>query len=161
MIFLRRKITVFVVISLFMGTAILISMNGSGIAAKNYVDAGTAAEVAEAKIFQLGKFADFSICGESTVYDNGGALFHVLYLKPRGYVVVSADFSLPPVIAYSFTSNFSVGKSALTDILRADIALRMKNIHNLPYRVIEDRKLMWKGMLNGNAATANFEQWPP
>jgi len=161
MIFLRRKITVFVVISLFMGTAILISMNGSGIAAKNYVDAGTAAEVAEAKIFQLGKFADFSICGESTVYDNGRVLFHVFYLEPKGYVVTSANFSLPPVIAYSFNSNFPEGKSALTDILRADIALRMKNIHNLPYRVIEDRKLMWKGMLNGNAATANFEQWPP
>jgi len=157
----KGKIIVFVVIALFIGTAILTSINGTGIAATDYVSIGTASKAAELKIAQFGKSDDFSICGESTVYDNGRALFHVFYLEPKGYVVTSANFSLPPVIAYSFNSNFPEGQNALMDMLRSDISLRLKNIHNLPSHVIEGRKLMWKGMLNGNAATANFEQWPP
>lgn|GEM_PF-2960393 len=159
----KVKIIVFAVVALFMGTAILTSINGTGIDA-NYVCIETAAKAAEAKIAELGKSDDFSICGESAIYDNGRALFYIFHLQPRGYVVTSANLALPPVIAYSFTSDFSGGQNVLIDMLKADITLRIKNIQNLPSDIIESRKQMWKGMLNPKnvyKAEINFEQWPP
>ena len=156
-----RKTTVFFVIAIFFITAFL-QINGSGIATKSDVDIKTAANVAQAKISQLGK-GDFSISGKTAFYEGEKPLFYVFHLRPRGYVVTSADLALPPVIAYSFQSNFSEGQNVLMDILKADISLRLKNIDNLPDHVIEDRKQMWKSVLNPkneNAASINFEQWP-
>lgn len=156
----KGKVIVFVVIALFFGSGVLASINGT-YSDSNHVDIDTATRAAEAKIAEFGKSNDFSICGETTVCDGGEKLFYVFHLKPAGYVVTSADFALPPVIAYSFKSNFSEGKNALTDMLKADINLRLKNIQNLPTHVIEERKQMWKGVLSGNITALNFEQWPP
>ena len=33
-------------------------------------------------------------------------LFYVFELNPPGYLIVTGSYDLPPVIAYSFTSNF-------------------------------------------------------
>ena len=156
-----RKTTVFFVIAIFFITAFL-QINGSGIATKSDVDIKTAANVAQAKIFQLGK-GDFSISGKTAFYEGEKPLFYVFHLQPRGYVVVSADFFLPPVIAYSFRSNFYEGRNMLGDMLSADISLRLKNIHYLPGIVIDERKKMWKSMLNfkNDGMKNNFEQWPP
>ena len=153
------KVLVFAVVALFFGTT-SINITDSH---SDYVSYETAARAANAKIALLGQSGNFSVINENSIAGKDGrTLFYVFDLKPEGYFVASADFGLPPVIAYSFTANFSGNgrHNILLQMLTSDISLRLENIRNLPESVIEDRKAMWDRLLNGNAE-GNFQQWPP
>jgi len=81
----------------------------------------SASKVANTKLSQLEKSDDFSINTTTETYRNNGneILFYVFDLQPQGYIVVSSDSNLPPVIAYSFTDNF------WSDIPEDNILLQM------------------------------------
>ena len=87
-------------------------------------------------------------------------------LAPDGYIVVTANTDLLPVVAYSFENNFRLEGSAqniLVEILSADIKLRLNNISVLPEAMILKRNNHWERYLTGNIYDnrATFEQWPP
>jgi hypothetical protein len=78
--------------------------------------------------------------------------------------VVSGSLNLPPIIAYSFTSNFQDGTNAnpLYDMLFADITLRLENVQKLPKKIIQERYLEWNSYIEENPIViGRFEQWPP
>ncbi len=166
----RRKILVFAAVALFFGAGTVTFIDGIGSSSVQLcrpIGLETAARVVNAKLVQLEKSDDFSIGSETKIFDdNGRILFYVFDLNPRGYVVTSADFDLPPVIVYSFTSNFS-GNGAhniLLNMLKSDIRLRYEGIPYLPECVIESRNLLWNVLMNektGNLGNGNFQQWPP
>jgi len=48
-----------------------------------------------------------AVLSYTAVADNGQAAFYVFGLQPRGFVIVSADDRMKPILAYSTESNFT------------------------------------------------------
>ena len=66
--------------------------------------------------------------------DNKVLVAYIMELDPKGYVVISVDTDIEPVIAYSFRCNFSmeeVPQNALLHILRVDLMNRIEKIKQL------------------------------
>jgi len=67
------------------------------------------------------------------LYDVAGqkTLGYVFKLEPKGYLVVSIDTQLRPVVAYSYTSDFpweAVPQNLLLSMLRLDMAYRLEAV---------------------------------
>jgi len=75
-------------------------------------------------------------------------LAYVYELDPVGYVVVTADTDLPPVIAYSLHSDFCwepAESNILLDLLRRDLSLRMEALDH--------------GCVSAKACARNASSW--
>ena len=163
-----KKIFVFLVIGLFLAANILPTINGLEITRiKNdadYIRIDVATQIAYATLDELHKNS-FSIAKSVVQMNNmGDPLFYVFDLTPQGYLVVSASYDLPPVIAYSFSCDFKYGtpKNPLCEMLIADITARLGNLEKLPIRIVQERHLQWDSYIQNNVvASGNFEQWPP
>ncbi|MFZ4706010.1 MAG: C10 family peptidase [Bacteroidales bacterium] len=130
------------------------------------VDYQQAKTAASNKLISLQKSEWFNINDhENRFIDSGGnSLFYIFELNPAGYMAVSADNDLPPVIAYSFTNGAGVldnEANTLIRMLKADLTLRLHNIHNLPPNIIEDRRNDWEALLASNSYKKPLQQWPP
>ncbi|MBL7104149.1 MAG: C10 family peptidase [Bacteroidales bacterium] len=133
------------------------------------VDFQTARKAAHQKLFELSKAGILSIKNDKNIYYNkeGKALFYIFELNPSGYIVVTGDTDLPPVIAYSFENDYQLTGSQeniLIKLLISDIKLRLKNIDNLPDKIIQQRNNDWQGLLNEEIIKKSsdlFQQWPP
>jgi hypothetical protein len=162
-----QKISVFVV-GVFLCASIFPTMTGSEFEVPqdddHTITIDVAKKVATAKLLELGKI-DFLIIESTEISnENGETLFHIFNLNPQGYLVVTASYDLPPVIAYSFTSNFPmyIDTNPLYQMLYADITLRLENIEIVSEQIIEERHLQWDTYSKGNPVTSGrFEQWPP
>ncbi|MFC1887577.1 C10 family peptidase [Candidatus Cloacimonadota bacterium] len=125
----------------------------------------TCTQVAENKLIQLGRSGEFSIINVVQINDqqDEAAIFYVFQLDPEGYIVVSAETDLPPVIAYSFSSSFfDVGSgNVLLNMLKTDIQLRLNNVSILPDEIISARNGSWLQILDETDRNDRFEQWPP
>jgi hypothetical protein len=123
-----------------------------------------AAQVAKAKLQDLDK-TDFTIVESKEIINEvGKSLCFIFSLNPNGYIVIPASYDLPPVIAYSFTSNFQnyADENPLYDMLYADLTLRLDNLDLIPTGLIEERHHQWDSYLQGSpVTTGRFEQWPP
>jgi hypothetical protein len=163
-----KKTLALVVIVLFLGAGIVPTMNGNEIriiADDNHaIGIDDATRVASAKLHDLDKI-DFSITESTRITnDKGEPLFYVFDLNPQGYLVVSASYDLPPIIAYSFTCNFQDKANAnpLYNMLCADITLRLENIQKLPENIIRERRILWNSYVKESIVPCrDFEQWPP
>jgi len=167
LLILKKTLTL-VIIGLFFGAGVLPTIKGNEIKIisndNDMIGIGIATRIASAKLDNLNKI-DFSITESTAITnDKGKPLFYVFDLTPQGYLVVSASYYLPPVIAYSFTSNFQNGinENPLYDLLFADITLRLENVQKLPEKIIQERRLHWDSYVEENPVfSGNFEQWPP
>ena len=163
-----RKILVLILIGGLLGAGMTPIINGNQIRISDnksaFIGLNTATKVVQAKLYELDK-TDFSVI-KSTQINNeqGKTLFYVYNLIPQGYIVVSGSYNLPPVIAYSFTSNFFIYNDAnpLYSMLFSDITLRLENIQKLPEKIIQERHLQWDSYrIENPIASSGFEQWPP
>jgi hypothetical protein len=133
------------------------------------VDKLTAHRIASGKIRSLDKFREYSIVANGFEYSNesGDNLLFYFRMEPTGYVVISADDCLPPVVAYSFEDKLPEiipEGNPLLSLLVADLSLRMENLKFLPASVIANRKNTWKQLeLVSVKGKSNplFQQWPP
>ncbi len=132
------------------------------------IDIDSALKVANMKLFELGKSDMFYIKNSQEINGyNKKILFFLFNLYPQGFIIVSGDSSLPPVLYYSFTSSIfdnNFNDNILVDILKSDIELRLKNIENLPLDIIQNRQNQWNNFLtvgHMDLINTNFEQWPP
>ena len=66
-----------------------------------------------------------------TFNDNaGGALYHVVYLDPSGFVVVSGDDSVEPIIAFASHGRFNPSAdNPLGALIAGDVPLRVAQAH--------------------------------
>jgi len=122
-------------------------------------------EIANKRLEQLGKLNEYSISNSSEILTQDGenVLFYVFELHPKGYIVTTSESNLPPIIAYSYNSNFydEENGNILMNMLKTDISLRLENIPNLPKEVISKRNEAWLKILVSNIEKNRFEQWPP
>ncbi|MCD4820325.1 MAG: C10 family peptidase [Candidatus Cloacimonetes bacterium] len=128
------------------------------------VDSEQSLKIAQNKLKQLSEI-NYSVANDrNTIKDEKGNILSYIYtLIPQGYIVVSADTNLPPVIAYSFTSNFYEESSGniLENFVKNDVSLRLKNIPNLPKSMLTERNQAWEELMNNTRSKDRFEQWPP
>jgi hypothetical protein len=123
-----------------------------------------ATKVALTKLFELNKKGFSLLCSHQINDENQNPLFYAFELDPQGYLIVTASFNLPPVIAYSFTNDYrmNTNRNPLFELLYADVTLRLKNIQLMPNDILEKRHHQWDSYLKGNPIdTGSFEQWPP
>ena len=156
---------VLTVILLFLGVNAAYAISENKFFDEHRIKIESAIRVANTKLSQLGKSDSFFI--EDTIQvcsDDGSVLFYLFNLQPQGYIAVSADYDLPPVIAYSFTNNFNIDDSRgnILQMLKTDIELRLKNVPSLPENVIESRNLLWDELSRKTELSSKtFQQWPP
>lgn len=114
---------------------------------------------------QFNPFNDNQILSQQTITDNEGSILayqHDLY--PRGYIIVTNDLSLPPVIAYSFTSDYTHPEqdiNPLQEILIADLRGRYEYIPDMDTEQKNQNREKWDALLSGAQDRNGFEQWPP
>lgn len=91
-------------------------------------------------------------------------LAYIFELLPCGYIITSADDNLPPVIAYSYTSNCrNAGEesSILLDIVKSDLELRLNTLDLIPLEHKAMNNIQWEEIINGLLPGTLLEQWPP
>ncbi len=89
------------------------------------------------------------------------ALAYVFELEPLGYMVVSADDLLPPVIAWSLTSSFGDAENRiLAELITADLANRLEAAALYSEELVQKLKSEWETSEAGTALRST-EQWPP
>jgi len=162
-------ILVILILNILLGACVFQSTSGNKINYINrtYVGFESATKVAYQKLLQLEK-TDYTLADSITIKTNEGIpLFYIFNLQPQGYMVVTANYDLPPVIAYSFSSNFQIDdfeNNIFIELIKADLELRLQNIPMLPDAVIIERHNLWETFLSEKSELKvwqNFEQWPP
>jgi hypothetical protein len=125
------------------------------------IDIETARSVAKSQIDLAGKGKEVTLKNITAIGDSNLVCFYAVDLNPAGYIIVTADDNLPPVIAYSFQDNLdSEGK--FIAILKNDIAKRLAGIHLLSSETIDKRRLQWESLGDSSYNTMRlFQQWPP
>ncbi|MBD3285141.1 PKD domain-containing protein [candidate division WOR-3 bacterium] len=140
------------------------------------VNPGTAAQVAEVKTgvinytFDEAKvsISNFRLAGSTPdpLYsDDNELLAWVFDLAPEGFIVVTGNTDLVPVIAYSTHGSFPWDEdpnNIMLYMLRTDIDMRMSARDALPHERIEENHLQWEEYLSGNILElAPGDSWPP
>jgi len=97
---------------------------------------------------------EYSILGIKTLKDaNGKILAYVLDLSPEGYIVISPDTDIRPVIAYSFTGK-CVLKDTPQNIFLHLVTRSMKNalavLTKIPPKLKEQNHLLWDQYAKGD-----------
>ncbi len=85
-------------------------------------------------------------------------LAYVYLLQPQGFIVVSAETDLPPVIAYSEEGSYKTDGDGglLEDMIRTDLSLRLAAMTEESAGSARQR---WAEI--SQEARDDFEQWPP
>ncbi len=164
------KVTIYIAIILVIGASIVPIINGNIIFTnefgQHHISFESSLKVANNRLIQLDK-SDYSIKDFEVITDEEKSLLYIFNLKPQGYIIVSTNYNLPPVIAYSFSNNFQKVDNENDNILmflKTDMKYRLDNIPNLPVDIIKNRQLLWDEFLTTNTGgllNKDFQQWPP
>jgi hypothetical protein len=123
-----------------------------------------AQRAASITLHELGK-NDFSIIESLQMQNqNNTPLFYVFILNPDGYVVVSASYNLPPIVAYSFTNTFGkdTETNPLFDLISADLTHRLTYNDLVPETLVIEWHHEWDLYKAGKTVPRErLEQWPP
>jgi hypothetical protein len=106
-----------------------------------------------------------SIVSHRELVTENALLAHIFDFYPTGYLIVSASYSLPPVIAYSAESQFGglSKENPLHQLLTADLGKRYAYAEMTISDYAERNRLKWESFLTNDMMKANndrFEQWP-
>jgi hypothetical protein len=96
---------------------------------------------------------------------HGNLLAFAFDLEPTGYLIVSAETELPPVIAYSFESGFGElnTENPLYSLIINDLNKKITKIDALGQGWATKNESAWNVILAGDPGKAGeplFEQWP-
>jgi hypothetical protein len=127
------------------------------------VSSSTAMSAAQRQLSRMNLSIQYTISNSETIKNNTTVLGFVYSLLPGGYIVVSADDNLPPIIAYSTTTTFDDAihqKNILREIITHDLSLRLQNVYAISQKQKEMNKDKWNDVLHSNQPL-RFQQWPP
>lgn len=125
-----------------------------------------------APYIQKGLHRTPTIARIADVKDKDGNLWaYVVEMDQEGFIVVSADSDLRPILGYSFSGRFPFEDSrqnALLHLVQWDVSARQQCLHADPAKTIAVRasnNLSWKEQVSGNTSLiknhAKVQQWPP
>ena len=90
--------------------------------------------------------------------DGGRLLGYVYALSPRGFIVVSSDTELTPIVAYSYSSDFDWDPgNILLDLLRVDLSWRLDALAEraMPQSVRERNAESWTAAVEARPQAAS------
>jgi parallel beta-helix repeat protein len=97
--------------------------------------------------------------------DDGKALAYISELEPHGFIAISADTDITPIIAYSSKSSFPSDDditNPLYRMLKEDMKLRLKALDKYKESNGIKNKDLWNLYSNGESSDDQvFQQWPP
>lgn len=115
-----------------------------------------------AKNFLKTKNSSYSISNNFEVYTNKQVVAEVYNLEPTGFVFVSKDNDLPPVLAYSFKNNLNkknIQENEFFQMAKEDINLRTQ-YYRINKTNVEKNHDKWEDLLNNPTIERDFQQWP-
>ncbi len=129
------------------------------------IDISQARNVASMKI-QIEEKEQFTIENEIVLEDNDETLAYIFQLAPQGFIIVSTNTDISPLIAYSFNNNFvmdDVQENTGLFFLKTDMRLRKEALAHTNQAVITQNNELWQDYLNQNHAAFNTRDdvWPP
>ena len=124
------------------------------------VDLQDALKVAKSKLLKDNK-TGYSVNVDYLLHksSSGTPLFFEFGLSPIGYIVVSGNYSLPPIIAYSYNNNIDT-EGKLASIISKDISQKLSYIQNAGNNIVETNQNLWNHYLNNILSKKLSEQWP-
>jgi len=129
----------------------------------NSIDRNSAFLVACAKLKDLEKDT-YTILSTNEIFDDqGNILCYAFDLQPQGYIVVTAYKTLPPILAYSFTSSFSKAGTLLYDLVKADIVKRLTYFSEISEKIKKENIDQWNSYLSIDSSAledSTICQWP-
>ncbi|MDO9170892.1 MAG: C10 family peptidase [bacterium] len=134
-------------------------------AAATPVEAAAARMVAEAWLAPAAT-GGAAIAWQEEIVAGGRVVAHVFGFEPAGYVVVSADTDLPPVVAHATVAacpHEGLADSPLARLVAADLASRIEARALVAPSVTAAHHTQWEQLLAGSrpVSAVRFEQWPP
>ena len=129
------------------------------------VNVHLAQKIADLKI-QIEKLKDFSIEKTTNLYFDNDISAYIFHLNPQGFIIVSANTDIIPIISYSFRNNFSLEETPeniALQIVKADLKFRMEATPFTDSKIISKNNQLWRNYINGNYSAFNSrdEIWPP
>ena len=147
-----RRISWIVLFAVLAGSLVASGEPVDAAAAKDVATAFVSAGLARGEIYRAAMRIppDVAVDGVRVLTDGAsqGGLAYVFELEPTGYIVVTPDTRLEPIVAYSFACPFPWEESTenvLLDMLRQDMANRL--------RAVED------GRIEFDMASTNERSW--
>jgi hypothetical protein len=146
-----------------MGVALTLLLPTDSVASA--VDRESATRVAVATIAERGGGGQ-QLADVRSIRIEGRPLLFIFELDPIGFMVVSGDTDLPPVVAYSFLDDLPSRQpevGILVDLLRADLGRRLESVSRLPPSAVDERHDEWRRLLTRRPYDhdePDFEQWP-
>lgn len=152
-----------------MKTALFLLLVPSVLVFASPVTESLARSAAEGRVRRDGHGMTHEITGTTEVRSplRDTPVAYCFQLSPSGYVVISGDCDLPPVIAYSYHDSHTAGepeKNLLLEIVQTDMELRLGSIRSLPDPLLQVHRALWDDYTSGTSAVltpALLEQWPP
>lgn len=157
--FLSKKSTIIVCLLFLVFNLSLLAVDF-----ENSVQPATALRVAESKLASLEQATGFNVAETRIVDSSNAPLFYLCDLEPQGYMVVTANRALPPVLAYSLTDNAqrdTEAEAAFIGLVSHDIQCRTNALSSLPAQMIAERETAWEQLIAGVPTDKRFTQWPP
>ena len=99
--------------------------------------------------------------------DDGKNLSFVFSLNPQGFIAVSTDNEIAPIIAYSFRNNFvneDIEQNIGYQMLKEDMKLRLVAIPYISDEIKKENNFLWEKYLGKDEEYFNNrerEMWPP
>ncbi|MGC9314237.1 MAG: C10 family peptidase, partial [bacterium] len=151
------KQLLFILLVIFVSNVLFagdIQIDDALLAAQNHIAAKSNFARNEAGIDPWDSEIEFTVAAiEPLNSGNGELVGYIASLSPRGYIAISANRNIRPIIAYSFTDNFRWTETAdniLLTMLRRDLQLRQSAIHLTDQKVIDENNRLWTGYTSGN-----------
>jgi hypothetical protein len=93
---------------------------------------------------------------------NGTNLGHLVHLSPSGFIVISNDTNLQPIVAYSLNQNWPSDTShVLYKIVTTDLSNQLDQLSTLPVNTTTANAEKWQIGFALVDSNSTFEQWPP
>ena len=129
------------------------------------VTSDSAEKAAHLKIL-LEEKNNFSIEKMDTLYSNTTLCAYIFHLHPQGFIIVSSDTDITPIIGYSFRHNFSMEDNPANialHMIKTDMELRMIALPFTDPAVVSENNLFWKNYCAGDSRvfTSRDGLWPP
>ena len=152
--------------TLLIGIVILILLSHTLLLAEP-VTINDAEDAANFHLLVKEKSEEYSI-NDMFAFENteGETLSYIANLTPFGFIALSADTDITPIITFSFKGNFPYDEdenNILYHMLKNDMELRLQAIADTTYPKILSNNQLWDVYLNGDSfyLERDFQQWPP
>jgi len=124
-----------------------------------------ASTIAKNYLEKFGKSENFSLQTCHEINSENIVLCYLFDILPQGFIVISANTFLPPVIAYSFENNYITTSETnpLLNLLKTDLTSRLNYVSNSGQLVAQKNEIKWKTLLKYDQKLqldTTFQQWP-